>query len=372
MLTSGRKRSFLAAALFILAAGWGSVGHRIINKNYSLSVPQEMSFLTVWSDTLASHASDADNRKGSDPNESPKHFIDIDAYPEFRANRRISHNYDSVVAQHGLAFVIDNGTLPWSIRITTDSLTAQFRRGAWSKAVLTASDLGHYVGDGHMPLHITENYDGQLTGQNGVHSRYESTMIGRYTANLVYPGDSARYITDKQNWIFAFLYSNYRLVDSVLYADSLSKVMAVGQYNTVYYQKLWEMTGAFTIDQFRLASNRLASLIYTAWVDAGRPSYATGTSGEILAGLSGYSLGANWPNPFNPSTTFTFTLPVTTDVQIEVYTQQGEKVTELLTGTKEAGTYSITWKPNAAASGIYYYTLVTPAVKLVRKMIYLR
>ncbi len=126
---------------------------------------------------LGDHASDADYRKSSDPSESPKHYIDIDSYQSFIDSGHIIQDYDSIVSVYGLSKVIDIGILPWAIINTTDSLQAAFEKEDYNKAVLIAADLGHYVGDAHMPLHITKNYNGQYTNQYGVHSRYETDMI---------------------------------------------------------------------------------------------------------------------------------------------------------------------------------------------------
>lgn len=272
-----------AAAILLLFGGWGSVGHKIINQKTTQGFPFSMSYFTTWSTDLGNHASDADNRKNSDPNESPRHFIDIDSYAEFVQNGSINQDYDYNVNLHGSTFVIDQGTLPWTILRTVDSLKLAFQQGNWNKAMLKAADLGHYVGDGHMPMHITTNYDGQLTGQKGVHSRYESTMIGNNQTSLVYSIDSAEYVANKSQYVFDFIYSNYKYVDSVLKADSISKALA-GSYNTTYYTNLWSLTGTFTRDiLFRKASKRLSDLIYTAWVDAGSPNSTNPTPVELIS-----------------------------------------------------------------------------------------
>lgn len=255
---------FIPAIIFIFL-GWGSIGHRIINRNITPSLPSIMSFLN-WTDSLAAHASDADNRKGSDPNEAPKHFIDIDNYPSFVNNGRIIQDYDSIVAVFGNTFVIDQGILPWAIITAYDSVKANFQRNDYHRAMLFAADLGHYVADSHMPLHITKNYNGQLTGQTGVHSRYETNLISTYQNQITYSYDSAVYVDNVEEYVFNFLYGNYNYVDSVLYADSVAKAFA-GSYNTTYYTKLWELSKNYTINLYKNASYRLACLIYTAYLD---------------------------------------------------------------------------------------------------------
>ena len=81
-------------------------------------------------------------------------------------------------------FIKKNGTLPWVTDSVYQILVIQFKAKDWSKVLLTSADLGHYVGDGHMPLHLTTNYDGKFTGQSGIHSRYESKMIDQYNESI--------------------------------------------------------------------------------------------------------------------------------------------------------------------------------------------
>jgi hypothetical protein len=76
--------------------GWGSVGHRLINFKSVNLLPQSMLGLIQRAQLLRDSASVADARKSSDPSEGPKHFMDIDDYPEF-VTRTVSHNLDSLI-----------------------------------------------------------------------------------------------------------------------------------------------------------------------------------------------------------------------------------------------------------------------------------
>ncbi len=255
----------------IIFLGWGRTGHKIINKNATLFFPPQLAFLQDWDDQLEQHASDADFRKGSDPLEGPKHYIDIDNYPEFLSTGRISPDIDSLILLHGYPFVLQQGTLPWAIFASLESLQAAFENKQWHEAMLFASDLGHYVGDAHMPLHITRNYNGQFSNQDGIHSRYESGMIERYQTEINYNGGSVEFVADPAEYVFNFIYTNYSYVDSVLQADQLAAVIVGNTVSDVYFAKLWQLTGPFTLQLLENASERLASLIYTAWVNAGSP-----------------------------------------------------------------------------------------------------
>ena len=65
-----------------------------------------MSAFYSWRDSLALHASDADNRKSSDTAESRRHFIDIDEYGIFNATGRIPQTLDSLYALYGYNIVM--------------------------------------------------------------------------------------------------------------------------------------------------------------------------------------------------------------------------------------------------------------------------
>ncbi len=153
-----RPKNNIALLIILICStffiGWGWIGHSIINFNTILSALPEMDFFEYWADSLAVHASDADYRKQIDPNEGPRHYIDIDNYPEFLETGGINQNFDSLVAIHGYNFVMAQGILPWAILRRIDSLQTAFENGEWRDAMLHASNLGHYIGDGHMPLYI--------------------------------------------------------------------------------------------------------------------------------------------------------------------------------------------------------------------------
>jgi hypothetical protein len=364
-------RTALLLSVILLFCGWGYNGHKIINRKSVLSFPAAMAPFQTWQQKLEFHASDADTRKGTDPTEGPKHYIDIDNYPEFLSNGYINQNFDSLVAIHGYTFVMNQGILPWAILASYDSLIQCFLRRDWDKAILFAADLGHYAGDAHMPLHLTRNYNGQYTGQTGIHSRYESTMINRYYMQIEYFPDTAVYIEEVPDFVFGMIYHNYLYLDSLLSAELTAKTIAGNTTSDLYYQKLWEFTRSFTIDLFRESSYSLGSLIYTAWVKAGSPYVLTTGVDEELLPLS-FSLDQNYPNPFNPSTTIAYSLPSYEYVNISVYNTSGELEAELVNGYHSPGKYSVNFDGKNLSSGIYFYTATAGSSRLTRKMILLK
>jgi uncharacterized protein (TIGR02145 family) len=85
-----------------------------------------------------------------------------------------------------------------------------------------------------------------------------------------------------------------------------------------------------------------------------------------------FDLSQNFPNPFNPSTTISFTLPERTNVTLSIYNQLGEKVAVLLNGEKEAGIYSMEWNASKFVSGVYFYELKTEKFTSVKKLILMK
>lgn len=85
--------------------------------------------------------------------------------------------------------------------------------------------------------------------------------------------------------------------------------------------------------------------------------------------LTGFSLGQNYPNPFNPSTQITFTLAEKSNVRIDVFSMQGEKITTLLNEYKAPGLYSVTFNAAHLPSGIYMYRITAGSLIETKQMV---
>jgi len=102
----------------------------------------------------------------------------------------------------------------------------------------------------------------------------------------------------------------------------------------------------------------------------------TGLVHETLPPL-GFELHRNFPNPFNPSTTFSFSLKEASQVDLEIYNLQGQRVKVLSSGSFGAGDHQITWNGTdsngrALASGVYFYRINTPQGSDTKKCILLK
>ncbi len=360
----------LSLILFILSNqlvfSWGSTGHKIINKKAVIHLPDEMNSFKADSLFYEAHASDADIRRVYTDttflSERWRHFLDIDDYPNFKTMTR---NLDSLIILYGWQRVKENGTNPWFVEWLMDSLTVQLARNDLAKVKQTASDIGHYVGDGHQPLHCTLNYNGQLTGNTEIHSRYESTMLNMYQAQINIQTDSVFYVASPIDFIFEYIIHSNSLVDSIIladnYAKSISGYSGTGTAPSSYYAALWEKTERLTNDQLQRSSKALARIWYTAWVN----SKASSVDGSKLAHSipEGYILEQNYPNPFNPATQITFKLSNNAHVTLKVYNMYGQEVRTLVDGYQEAGTKSVFFNADQISSGIYFSKLVTTTGK---------
>ena len=89
------------------------------------------------------------------------------------------------------------------------------------------------------------------------------------------------------------------------------------------------------------------------------------------------SLIGNYPNPFNPSTTISFTLSQSENITLNIYNIKGQHVRTLINEIKEAGRYSIVWdgideKNNNVSSGIYFYRFETSSKIETKKMLLMK
>ena len=359
----------------MIARAWGWAGHIIVNRNATIHLPDAMQLFKQDSDFFDQHSGDADLRINYNDTsfyaEWPKHYFAIDDHV---VNIRTEpHNLDSLIRKYGWNNVKQDGIIPWATVWALDSLTSQLARGDMSKAELTASDLGHYVADGHQPLRCTVNNNGQFTGNSGINFRYEFEMMRRNSTSFVIVRDSVRYIASPIDFIFDYFYHSYSLIDSVLASDNYAKTASGWDGNgsppSSYYDALWEKSNRFTRDQMQRASVALANLWYTAWVNAG---LLNGIE-ENAHGLAGrFSLKQNYPNPFNPVTNFQFTIHNLQFVSLKVFDVLGNEVATLVNGAKPPGSYEAKWDASDMASGVYLYRLQAGTFSQTKKMLLLR
>jgi len=86
-----------------------------------------------------------------------------------------------------------------------------------------------------------------------------------------------------------------------------------------------------------------------------------------------YGLSQNFPNPFNPTTTITYSIPKSSQVELAIYNMAGQKVRTLVNTNQAASFYKVVWDGKndfgqSVASGMYFYKLVAGNYSKVVKM----
>jgi len=256
--------------------GWGDQGHKLIAKKAIASLPAEMKGYLQWQDYITIHSVDPDIRKKDDKTEGPKHFIDIDFYKEFN-NGKIVEDKKELVALYGDSMVTRQGLLPWATLNSYNKLIQALKEKNKDNILLYTSDLAHYVGDGHQPMHAMLNFNGQLTNQKGLHARYEITMVDKYLSEIEssIKNVNVTKVDSPLQFIFNYLANGNSVKYVLLGADIESTKLSGGTDNEEYLRLLWFKTQYVTELQFNTAVSDLASLIYTAWMEAGKPDLTT-------------------------------------------------------------------------------------------------
>jgi hypothetical protein len=87
---------------------------------------------------------------------------------------------------------------------------------------------------------------------------------------------------------------------------------------------------------------------------------------------SGFYLGTNYPNPFNPSTKINFSVPVAGNVKLSVYDLLGNEVKTLINGFTQKGSYTVNLNAAGFSSGVYFYTMTAGDFKETKRMMLLK
>jgi hypothetical protein len=343
---------------------WGWATHEYINDHAVGYLPTEMSFFQDHRNFIKNHSTDPD----VDGLPGYYHYIDIDYYPEFFSDT-FPTNMDSLIALYDLSIVEKNGTIPWIIEKWTDSLSTLMANGQWDDVWQIAAELGHYVADSHQPLHLTTNYNGQFTGNDGIHSRYETFMINQHLFQLPLSQERGIYWQSVIDSVFLYIGEVYPYVDRILSADDLATIEDPN-YGTEYYDIMWQELEKLTTKSIHMAITDLASLWRTAWENAGGPLPLSIPSNDH--DLKIYYLANNYPNPFNPKTVISYQLPEFSNVELTIYNALGEQVAILVSNIQSAGKHTIEWDASGYASGVYIYKIQAGEFQDVKKMILLR
>src|SRR5574337_287788 len=198
------------------AKSWGFYGHQRINRMAVFTLPPEMfGFYKKHIEYITAHAVDPDKRRYAVQDEAPRHYIDIDHYGP-NCFDSVPRYWTKAVAKYTEDTLDAYGIVPWWIDKMTYRLTEAFKEGNVDKILRLSAELGHYVADAHVPLHTTENYNGQMTNQVGIHGFWESTIPEMFGEQYDYFVGRAAYIESPINTAWEIVRTSHSEVDSVL------------------------------------------------------------------------------------------------------------------------------------------------------------
>lgn len=280
----------LLSAMLILAAilfnSWGFFAHIQINRYAAFTLPTDINrFYKANIKYIADHAVDPDKRRYADTAEAPRHYLDVERYEKHIDS--IPRRWEEAVKKYGLPKLHDSGILPWQIQISYYKLVNAFKERDVSRILICSAYLGHYLADAHVPLHTTENHNGQLTDQLGIHAFWESRIPELFHKDYSFFVGKARYIDSPLKETWKILTHTHSLVDSVLrlektltesfpgyrkYSYSERNNILGRQYSKEYSAAYQLLLNNMIARQLNASILSIGSFWYSAWVDAGQPN----------------------------------------------------------------------------------------------------
>jgi hypothetical protein len=203
------------------------------------------------------------------PDDSPERRFAIDRlmpwpFPDApRSEKEMKQRYPDQAASVG--------RLPWLIQESYARLVEAFKEGDKVKILSESDTLALLVAEVHNPLSLTENADGQKTGQHGLWIRSSVKLAEAMKDRLKVEPDAARYLDEPNEYFFSMMEGSYVWLDNLLYADLLAKKGKAG-YGEIFFESLELRAGRNLGDRLSKAAEDAGSYWYTAWTAAGRPA----------------------------------------------------------------------------------------------------
>jgi len=292
-------RTVILLLVMVITGSWGFLVHRTTGQLAIYALPERMQgFFFKERAALMLAMVQPDLRRNLDPAEGPRHFIDLEMYSD-STGAPMPQEWPEAIRRFGREKLQRYGYLPYAIMMSKQMLTEAFRQGNADSIIRWAGDLGHYIGDAHVPLHSTTNYDGQLSGQKGIHNLWESTVpeveLNQYD---LYGGRKAAYIPNAQEAAWNTIISAHQLLgdvlamerqaarafpDSTKYQVHMQNGRQVISYTRAFAVQYGRLLGPSVNHQLLESARQIADFWYSAWVDAGSPDLSK-LAGQPLSG----------------------------------------------------------------------------------------
>jgi hypothetical protein len=279
-------RVIFGLLLIVFCTSWGYFAHYKINRLAVFTLPKSMAgFYKANIEFITEHAVSADKKRYVDTTEAPRHYLNADHYGK-KPFTKIPQRWNDAVVKFSEDSLNKQGTVPWTIQRTYYRLVNALKAHDTLAILTTSANLGHYIADAHVPLHLTQNYNGQLTNQTGIHALFETRIPELFGNSYNYYIGKARYIENPLAEAFKICRTSYSEVDSVLRMERLlnktfpaNKKMVrvkrgnrmITDYSVEYSRAFQKLLKGMVQRRMRSAILDIGSYWYSAWVDAGQP-----------------------------------------------------------------------------------------------------
>ena len=294
---------------------WGAEGHKLIVVKAVEVLPPEISPLFNARIPELKRLSVEPDELWKDPKQwaghpewksrSSWHFLDLDLfhfrYPfdEFPRTRAgadsLYDRADAFMDGRGIA-----GYLPWTIEDFFYAIVHAWKEGDLDGVIRNSGLLSHFAGDASMPLHLTRNYKGQYSGNiifkvrwgdkgypdRSIHERFELSLvnlnISRYREAIRITDADRKPLGHPLSSAFDFILGSYFHLDRIIAADKIimkSLNIHPQEKNTfdanrrTYYKALDEQVGLLAVERLEAGAVYLGNLWYSAWIEAGKPTF---------------------------------------------------------------------------------------------------
>ena len=274
--------------IFILPASsiWGFYAHQKINRLAVFTLPIEMiGFYKHYIQFITENAVNPDRRRYAVEQEAARHYIDADVYGD-SAVYKLPRYWNDAVTLLTEDTLQAYGIVPWHISRVKGWLTDAMMIGDVKAIIVLSADLGHYIADANVPLHTTENYNGQLTNQRGIHGFWESRLPELFAEEYNYFVGKASYLDNPQLTSWDAIIQANQALDSV-FSFEQELTLALGsdkkysyetrgaatvkvhsyEFSKEYHQRLNGMIERQMLKSIKM----IGHFWYTCWVDAGQP-----------------------------------------------------------------------------------------------------
>jgi hypothetical protein len=268
---------------------WGFFAHKKINRLAVFTLPPEMiGFYKKNIEYITEASCNPDRRRYAVPEEAARHYIDLDDFGD-SAVHKLPRYWKDAVAKYTDDSLQARGILPWHINTMYYGLRDAFFVRDPQRILRYSAEIGHYIADAHVPLHTTSNYDGQKTGQAGLHAFWESRLPELHFNEYDFLVGKASHIKNIQLRAWEIVASTNACLDSVLtFEKKLSQAagdkkfgfetkgrQTVKVYSVDYSNQYHKMLDGMVERQMQKAVRAIGDFWYTAWVDAGQPDLKT-------------------------------------------------------------------------------------------------